>query len=127
MGLTFIFSMSKSLLLTQLFLVLKYAADKYLRYMAFWLGDLLYDLITDPNSSPHSVLFPAFFQSLAVVVADAKMAHIFSANNWRGLINKMVYTRNIDLLPAPNIELDAGYPMTDVWERAPKSQKLSQN
>jgi len=51
------------------------------------------------------------------VVADAKMVDIFSANNCRGLTNKMVYTRHIDLLPAPKIELVAGFPMTDVWER----------
>ena len=117
LGLTCIHFMSKSLLLTQLLRLIKHSADKSLSYVDFWIGEILVDLIPDLDQCRHPVFCPAYFQSIAFTVSDAKIQDVITHNNWKDLTNKMVYESFVSSLPAPKVESDAGTSFKEVWKR----------
>ena len=117
LALTCVHLMSKSLLLTQLLRLIKYATEKSISYVDLWIGEVLVDIIPDLDQSRHPVLCPQYFQSIAYIVADAKMQDIITHNNWKELTNKMVYRSFLSSLPAPKVETEAGISFAEVWKR----------
>ena len=117
LGLVCIHSMSKSLFLTQFLRLLKYSPVKTLCYVDHWLGELLVDLVPDLDQCPHPVSCPAYMQSIALALTDAKISDILSSNNWKELTNRKVYKGFTACLPAPKVENDSGLSMSQVWKR----------
>ena len=117
LGLTCIHVMSKSLLLTQLLRLLKSDDYKSTCHISFWLGDILGDFDPTFDQGRHHTWVPDHFQTLACVLADARIAEVVTVHNWKSLTNRMVYCSNLSSLPIPKIELEAGVSLALVWKR----------
>ena len=109
--------MCKSLLLTKLLRLLKSDDPKPVSHVCYWIGEILGDL--DPNFENQNPpnLIPAYFQSLAYIVTDAKISELVTAANWKGVTNKIAYITNLSCLPCPKVEVDAGSSLDNVWKR----------
>ena len=101
-----VFTMSKSLILSQFLRLLKYGEQRSLRHVAFWLGDLLGDLDPDLLLGEHSRTAPPYFQQLALVVTDAKIAEIITTTNWKDINNRYIYQIHLASFSATKVEQD---------------------
>ena len=63
------------------------------------------------------VSVPSYFQHLAMLLTDAKIAEIFTSGSWKNVTNRAVYEYHVNLLESPKIELDFGASMSRAWKR----------
>ena len=52
------------------------------------------------------VSVPSYFQHLAMLLTDAKIAEIYTSGSWKNVTNRAVYEYHVNLLESPKIELD---------------------
>ena len=117
LGLTCIYSVAKSLKLSQILKLINSGDTKSISHIDLWIGEVLHDLDPDLGVADHSLQVPAFFEELALLLTDAKIANIIDIHNWRSLSNKSIYLSYLSELPPPRVELDTGISMVDVWKR----------
>ena len=117
LALTCVHTMSKSLLLTQLLRLLRDGDLKSRRFVDYWIGEILTDIVVDLDQGSHANILPQYFQHLACIIADAKIEDMVTAANWQILTNKMIYHNQISKLPAPKVELEADFAYSCVWKR----------
>ena len=117
LGLPCIHRMGDSLLLTQSLRLLKNSDFKSKFFMLYWIGQILVDVIPDMDPEDIEASAPSYFEYLAVLLSDAKIADLFTSANWKGLTNKAVYQYQISLLNSPKVELVSGSSMSLAWRR----------
>ena len=115
--LTCVHFMSKSSILTQLLRLAKYGDSKSRGHASFWLGEILEDLDPDLNQYVHPKVVPAYFQNLAEIITDARIADLVTSNNWKIITNKFIYHSYLKTLPDSKTEVEADAPLSDVWKR----------
>ena len=117
LGLICLSSMAKSLRLSQLLRLLKSGDDKSVSHIWFWIGSLLEDLIPDRGQAELINIVPKYYESLAEILADAKISGTVSSLNWRFLTNKLIYKSLEDTFPKCKIEQVASHALTDSWQK----------
>ena len=116
-GLTCIKSMAQSLLLTQLLRLLKSEDSKAVSHVGYWIGELLGDFLPGIDHGEHAVGNAEYFDYLATVVVDARIAEQVTVENWRKVTNKMIYLGYSDEFPVPKVERESGVSYKQVWRR----------
>ena len=109
--------MGSSLALIQALRLLKNGEFKSKFCMSYWIGQILADVIPEMDLGLMEVGVPPYYQHLAVLISDAKIAELFTSSNWKGLINRTVYQHHVSLLEAPKVELEHGSSMSRAWKR----------
>ena len=89
-GLTCIKSMAQSLLLTQLLRLLKSEDSKSVSYVGFWIGELLGDFLPGIDGGEHAGGNAEYYDYLATVVVDARIAEQVTVENWKRVTNKII-------------------------------------
>ena len=105
--------MSRSLLHT----LLKNGHVKSIECIDFWIGEVLTAVVPSLDLDVHTSFTTSYFQSLADIVVEGKLAYLITPTSWEGVTNKMVYNHHLESLPVPKIELDCGMAFSKVWKR----------
>ena len=121
LGLTCVVSMAESLLLTQLLRLLKYGDQKSITHVSFWLGEILKDISPSFDQGIHPSTVSLYFQSLACVIADARIRDVVTADNWKNVTNKVAYNTIVSTFSLSKVEIDAGVSLSVVWSRLGRS------
>ena len=95
LGVTCILSMSRSLILSQQFRLLKSGDEKSLGHVGFWIEELIGDLVLGLDRGDHDVHLPEYFAILADHVLES---------------------RNSDLLSVMCCELEGSHKQDDLFE-----------
>ena len=111
-----IISMCNSLLLTQLFRMLKSSDSKSINHVTYWMGDSLKDFLDLSSNSVQSDNIPEYFSSFISLLDYSKSNEIVQINGWKRQTNKMVYLNHIKLFPKCKAELDADSSLERVWK-----------
>ena len=117
LGLTCLDSMKKSLRMSQLLRLLKNGDEKTVQHIAYWIGEILEDLVPDLSSEEYSRNLPNYFLSLADLVAENIVAETVSSINWNSITNKMIYLQYVKNFPPTKVELDHGGNFREVWRK----------
>ena len=108
LGLTCIWSMCQSLMLSQLLRLLKSGDSKSVSHVGFWLGEILGDLVLGLDDGEHAGELPEYFDHLADLVVEAKSSDLLNASSWRMLTSKKIYLNYAETFPVPKVEKEAG-------------------
>ena len=117
LGLRCLTSMGKSLLLSQLLRLLKSGDAKTVNHIFYWMGPVVEYLIPDRALSDYSNSFPTYYETLAQILMDAKIAETVSHLNWKSITNKIIYKSLEDNFPPCRIELDIDYSLAETWQK----------
>ena len=116
-GLICIKSMSKSLLLSQVLRLLKSEDQKSIRYLGYWMGELLGDLLPGIELGEHAVDSVVYYDYLATLIVDAKLAGQITVGNWKLVTNKIIYFGFSQDFVVPKVEVESGISYKQVWRR----------
>ena len=116
-GLNCIKSMAQSLLLTQLLRLLKSEDSKSVSYVGFWIGELLGDFLPGIDGGEHAGGNAEYYDYLATVVVDARIAEQVTVENWKRVTNKIIYQGYSEEFPVPKVEAESGVSYKQVWRR----------
>ena len=108
LGLVCVESMCNSLRLTQFLRLLKSSDSKSIAHIDYWIGDSVSDLLSILDASDHPSDIHDYFCDVESLVMAARFDGYLSANSWRGLTNKIVYTEHTKGFPEVKVQLDAG-------------------
>ena len=103
-----LYSMCKSLLLSQFLRLMKCSYPKSIAHVAYWLGDTLDDLLPGLDMGSHPQNIPEYFALLESLIIFGKIENIVEVGTWRRLTNKMIYTAESKNFPIPKVEQDSG-------------------
>ena len=117
LGLACIHRMGSSLLLSQSLRLLKNGDTKSKVCMGYWVGQILGDVIPEMDLGIVAAHAPLYFQNLAYLFTDAKLADLFTVSKWECLTNKVIYLNQLSSLPPPKVEVDFGSSLTRSWNR----------
>ena len=117
LGLPCLLSRSKSLMLSQLLRLLRSGDAKSMKHVGFWLGELLGDFAADLREGDHAEDVPTYYDTLANLVVEARVADLVTTGNWRIITNKIIYLNHAEAFPVPKVELEAGVSFKCVWQR----------
>ena len=84
-------SMSKSLLLSQVLRLLKSEDQKSYRYLGYWKGELLGDILPGIELGEQAVESVVYYDYLAALIVEAKLADQITVENWKLVTNKIIY------------------------------------
>ena len=85
--------------------------------MGYWIGQILGDVIPEMDLGIVAAHAPFYFQNLAVLFTDAKLADLFTVFKWECLTNKVIYLDLLSSLPPPKVEVDYGSSLSRSWKR----------
>ena len=108
-------SMCNSLLLSQLFRLLKSSDDRAISHIGFWIGYLLADFLPGLDSEPCSAVVPEYFADIEFLIIEGRMEDIVTVSEWKILTNKKIYCRKMENGSPPKIEIEAGISFDNVW------------
>ena len=118
LGLLEIGAMCDSLLVSQLFRLMKSVDTKSQKHLNFWMADYLDGIwdglscfVTVKNGNSHH------FNSVADCLTKARMQEDFDFANWNKLTNKQVYKCFAKSFKKPKVERESTSDMTLVWRR----------
>ena len=114
-GLTCIKSMSKSLLLSQTLRLLKSDDKKSIAHLGYWIGELLGDLLPGVELGEHAEESVEYYDFLATLIVDAKLAEKIDVENWKIVTNKIIYLGYTEGFPVPKVEVESGISYKQVW------------
>ena len=117
LGLTCIGSMGKSLLLTQLFRLLKSEDERSNAHIGYWLGEILVDMLPQRFLDNHAEITPSYFQQLADLVAESLMSGAVTNLNWTSITNQYMYRTCVAKFPLTRVEVDSGGNLSRVWKK----------
>ena len=109
--------MSKSLLLSQVLRLLKSENQKSIRYLGYWMGELLGDLLPGIELGEQAVDSVVYFDYLATLIVDAKLAEQITVQNWKLVTNKIIYMGFSQHFVVPKVEVESGISFKPVWRR----------
>ena len=78
------------MLLSQVLRVLKSEDQKSIRYLGYWMGELLGDLLPGIELGEHAVDSVVYFDYLATLIVEAKLADQVTVDNWKLVSNKII-------------------------------------
>ena len=116
MGLQCLETMNKSLILTQLFRLMKSEDDKSKKHLNFWLQDILSDMWNGPVVR-NEALECVHFNLIAEILVEAKIHEHVRVASWQVLTNKVIYTGFANGFTKTKVEREAAQPMGLVWAR----------
>ena len=96
LNLTCMNTMARSLKLSLTLKLLKSEDKKSVGHLWFWIGECLTEFMPHLSSWPQNNV-PVFFESLAQIVTDARIAEAITVLNWRMLSNKKIYRKFMEL------------------------------
>ena len=109
--------MAKSLLISQVLRLMKSEDQKSIRYLGYWMGELLGDLLPGIELGEHSVDSVVYFDNLATLFVEAKLADQITVGNWRLVTNKIIYHGFSKDFVVPKVEVESGMSYKEVWKR----------
>ena len=77
---------------------------------------MLNDLNPDLGLVNNHLKVPLFFEEIALLFTDAKIASTIEVHSWKSLNNKRIYLSLMNELPPPKVELESGTSLTEVWK-----------
>ena len=107
LGLPCILSRNKSLMLTQLLRLLRSGDVKSIRHVGYWLGELLGDFVPGLEEGDHADVVPTYFDTLATLMVEARVADLVTTGNWRVITNKYIYLDHAKTFPVLKNEVEA--------------------
>ena len=110
-------SMAKSLLPSQVLRLMKSEDQKSIRYVGYWMGELLGDLLPGIELGEHAVDSVVYFDYLATLIVDAKLADQITVGNWKLVTNKIIYSGFSQDFVVPKVEVESGISYKQVWRR----------
>ena len=110
-----LFSMCKSLLLSQFLRLLKSPDEKSIAHVGYWIGDTLGDLLPGIDNGPHAESIPEYFANLEFLLVEGRIDNFISAGSWHRLTNKLIYLEHSKTFPIPKIERDADVSYANIW------------
>ena len=116
-GLVCIKSMAQSLLLSQFLRLLKSEDSKSVSHVGYWIGELLGDFLPGIELGEHAGENADYFDYLATVVVDARIAEQVTVENWKKVTNKMIYQGYSAEFPVPKVETESGVSYKQVLRR----------
>ena len=108
-------SMSKSLLLRQVLRLLKSEDQKSIDHLGYCIGEVLGDLLPGVELGDHTQDSVEYYDYLASLVVDAKVADQVTAVNWKLVSNKSIYLGFSEGFPVPKVEMESGMSYKLVW------------
>ena len=108
-GLTCIMSMSKSLLLSQVLRLLKSEDQKSIGHLGYWIGEVLGDLLPGVELGDHALVSVEYYDYLASLVVEAKLADQVTAGNWKTITNKTIHLGFREGFQFPRLKWRQGY------------------
>ena len=108
-------TMSKSLQLNNTFKLLKFGDSRSVGHVWHWIGECLSEFVPDLPAVPNANV-PPYFESLAHLVSDARIAEVISPTNWKNASNKLIYQKHVNKFPPSKTEVDFGATLTDTWK-----------
>jgi len=109
-------SMSNSLLLSQLFRLLRSSDDRSKAHIGFWIGYLLTDFLPGIDSGPSSNVVPDYYADIEFLIIEGQIDDLVTVNEWKLLTNKIIYRRMMENIDPPRIEIEAGISFKNVWQ-----------
>ena len=116
MGLLCIETMNQSLILSQMFRLMKSEDNKSKKHLNFWLRDVLSDIWDGPTVRNED-LDCEHFNLVAEIVVKAKLHDHVNVEYWRVLTNKMIYNGFAQNFTKTKVEREAPQPMCLAWSR----------
>ena len=116
MGLQCLETMNKSLILTQVFRLMKSEDDRSKSHLQFWLNDILADVWDGPVVR-YEDLDCEHFNLVADIIVEAKLHDHIQVESWQTLTNKIIYTGFAQRFIKTKVEREAALPMCLVWSR----------
>ena len=77
-------------------------------HVGYWLGELLGNFASGLEDGGHAEVVPTYFETLANLVVEAKIADLVTTGNWRVITNKCIYLDHAKGVPVPKVEVVAG-------------------
>ena len=111
-----VMSMCNSLLLTQLFRLLKSSDSKSKSHMTYWIGDSLHEFIDIPSSYVQSDSSTEYFTAYTSLLASSKSDNIFQVSQWKCLTNKIIYHNHLKKFPQCKAEVNATFSFKRIWK-----------
>ena len=108
--------MNLTLILSQMFRLMKSEDTKSKKHLNFWMGDILSDIWDGPPVRKEN-LDCEHFNLLAEIVVKAKLHNHVRIESWRVLTNKSIYTGFAQDFSRTKVEREASLPMCLVWSR----------
>ena len=116
MGLQCLGTMNKSLILTQMFRLMKNEDEKSRKHLNFWLKDLLSDVWDGPAVGGEALVCQ-HFNLVANILVEAKLHVHIKVESWQLLTNKLVYSGFAQDFTTTKVEREAAFSMEVVWSR----------
>ena len=125
LGLPSIEAMNKSLILTQMFRLMKSDDEKSKMHLNMWLGPVLSDIWVGPAVVDGGMNYE-HFNMVAEIVVEAKLHQHINIEVWPILTNKLVYAGFAENFAKTKVERESMQSMDLVWSRL-KSLELDRN
>ena len=125
LGLPSIEAMNKSLILTQMFRLMKSDDEKSKMHLNMWLGPVLSDIWVGPAVVDGGMNYE-HFNMVAEIVVEAKLHQHINIEVWPILTNKLVYAGFAENVAKTKVERESMQSMDLVWSRL-KSLELDRN
>ena len=111
--------MCKSLMMSQLFRLMKSDDVKSKKHLNFWMFDLLQEIWDGPQV-PSQAIECDHFNQIAGIVVEIKLLGNIDVDSWEDLTNKSIYTGFAEMFTKTKVERESARLMDLVWERLTK-------
>ena len=116
LNLVCVYRMSNSLLLSQFLRLLRSSDAKSVAHVAYWIGDSIGDLLSGVDDGLHPRIIPDYFAVIESLVVHGRIDDLVAPQTWKGLTNKVIYSKSAESLPVPKVEVQAGVSFKRVWQ-----------
>ena len=111
-----VMSMCNSLLLTQLFRMLKSSDMKSISHVTHWIGNSISDFLPTSSSSLQADNIPEYFSTFISLLDSSKNDDIIQISGWKRLTNRVIYLNHVKTFPKCKAELESGSSFERVWK-----------
>ena len=97
--------------------LLKSSDSKSLAHISYWIGDGVADLLPGADAGPHPTKIHDYYNQIEFLLVHGRVDDLIQTGIWRTVTNRMIYSKKIESLPSPRVEIVTGRSFKISWLR----------